>query len=606
MLLTRVFIGVKASPLSQRWMLREDRSRSLAPSLSQVSEARPGPPARAQVCRGSGFDYVIQRYHDSVMILPPFSIPPHGVIASGRAVVLLMFLSPLMLQARNPQVSDAVGRSAEAVPNTLESLLASVTLYKEKCTPKDTASCDMAADLARRGLALNRPEQTSGADWKKAVHEAFPVFYSAIALDDVNSKFDNRDAEHQYTEELKLLSDEESRTRGLDDTLELARAYGRPGNAQDLVKAVWFFARAWDYSAPSGQAKIEPALRYCYKKQRESNSLDGLDEVRRQAKDSVFPPQSFEIAPVPPPPRQHRVISPDEIPSCVTEGVEENERIVAGTITEIRPGSPNAPLGSYQSVARATVSADRYVRGAHFPNEAVSLPVDWTYGQSRPWILRKPIWADVDVKQGERLLLAVMSTAEMGTPGDPNEFVATCVLEYDDYAPIVPTIERMVLLDSAEGTAKIAQMKKALSDRTPAVRSLAINYLTSVQLRDPSVRQYVFRHFAPIALDSRNPERDQAFYAIREARDPIAGNTDLNYRILSFVTDRIGDSDPRISSSALQYIYSTLFGGGTYRPDPAKFRLNNREAVLQQLRRQISDRSIGHEAQQLLRTFSAQ
>ena len=516
-----------------------------------------------------------------------------------------MLLLPPTLQAQNPQVADAVGRSAEAGQTSLESLLASVTFYKERCTPKDAASCSMAADLARKGLALNRPDQTSDADWQKAVHEAFPVFYSAIALDDVNSKFDNRGAEQQYAEELKLLSDEESRTRGLDDTLELARAYGRPGNAQDLLKAVWFFARAWDFSAPSEQAKIEPALIYFYKKQRNSNSLDGLDDVKRQAKGSVFPPQSFVIAPVPPPPRQHRVISPDEIPGCVLQGVEEHERIIAGTITEIRPGSPSAPLGSYQSVTRATISADRYIRGPHLPNGAVSLPVDWTYGQTRPWILQKPIWADVDVKQGERLLLGFMSTAEMGAPRDPNEFVATCVLEYDDYAPIVPTIERMVLLDSAEDTAKIAQMKKALSDPTPAVRDLAISYLTSVRVRDPSVRQYVFRHFAPIALDSQSPEHTQAYYAITEAYDPFAGDTDLNYQILSFVADRIGDSDPRISSSALQYIYSKLFGGGSVQPDPAKFRLSNREAVLQQLRRQTSDRSVGQEAQQLLQTFSA-
>ena len=168
-----------------------------------------------------------------------------------------------------------------------------------------------------------------------------------------------------------------------------------------------------------------------------------------------------------------------------------------------------------------------------------------------------------------------------------NQRIAVCAVDLNSQSGILPAIERMVRLDSAEGSAKIAAMEDALSDSSLAVRELAEGYLNSVEVRDPAVRQFVFQHFAPILLDTQSPQRGEALAAIDSAYDPFAGGSELNYRILSFIADRMGDQDPRIRSIAIQCIYSHLFGE-TNRKDPAKIKLTNRADVLQQLRRDAS------------------
>ena len=274
-----------------------------------------------------------------------------------------------------------------------------------------------------------------------------------------------------------------------------------------------------------------------------------------------------------------------KVPGCLVRSIEEHARIIAGTIKEVRPGSADAPLGSYRSAASATISINRYLRGPEIPAESINLLVDWTDGPSKPWNFHKPFWYDVNVKPGEKLLLGLLSADEMGEPrGGPYEFRAICVVEYDAYSSAIPIFERMVRLESAEGSAKIARMKQALSDPTPAIRAIAINYLTSVRVRDPHVRRFVFQHFAPIALQTKNPERRDALYAITQAYDPFAGGTELNYQILSFISERMVDPDPLVRSDALQCIYNHLFGGGTDQPDPVKIHLSNRKLVVQQLR----------------------
>jgi hypothetical protein len=173
----------------------------------------------------------------------------------------------------------------------------------------------------------------------------------------------------------------------------------------------------------------------------------------------------------------------------------------------------------------------------------------------------------------------------------------------------------MVRLDATEGSTKIEAMKEALSDKSLAVRELAESYLNSVEVRDPAVRQFVFQHYAPIALDKQSPQRGEALGAIEFAYDPFADGSELNYRILSFIADRMGDPDPQVRSTAIQCIYSHLFGGGTDQPDPAKIRLANLVEVLRQLRRDASggiiytngihDNDAEKKAAKLLQTFDA-
>jgi hypothetical protein len=255
-----------------------------------------------KIKRYHGFESALQLALESRIMMLFRS--PLLVVASGMVVGLLL---PPTLKAQHPQSDDPPGKLSQSGRNNLESILASVNSYKEKCKFKDVESCDSAADLARKGLALTKPDAISETDWRKATHDAFPMFHSAIALDDMIAKHDYKDAELQYTEELKLLSDEESRTRGLNDCVWLATAYTEPGDAQDLVKAVWLFARAYDFvpSSPVDyKAQIEPRLGYYYR--RYHGTLDGgdaikqrIDAIKAQAQNSVLPPDSFTIAPAP-------------------------------------------------------------------------------------------------------------------------------------------------------------------------------------------------------------------------------------------------------------------------------------------------------------------
>ncbi len=92
----------------------------------------------------------------------------------------------------------------------------------------------------------------------------------------------------------------------LVDTLQLAQAYAKPGDAKDEVKAIWFYARAWDFAPAAYKAQIEPQLDYWYK--RYHGTLDGdaaikqqIDAIKAQAQATLFPPANFTIAPAPTP-----------------------------------------------------------------------------------------------------------------------------------------------------------------------------------------------------------------------------------------------------------------------------------------------------------------
>jgi hypothetical protein len=72
----------------------------------------------------------------------------------------------------------------------------------------------------------------------------------------------------------------------LSDTLLLAQAYSQPGAAQDLVKAVWFYARVWDFAPANYKSQIEPKLEYYYKKYH--GALDGLDAIKHPGARPLF------------------------------------------------------------------------------------------------------------------------------------------------------------------------------------------------------------------------------------------------------------------------------------------------------------------------------
>jgi hypothetical protein len=221
---------------------------------------------------------------------------------------------------------NAAGRLLQIDPNNLEAILYSVVIKKGQCAQSsDQATCDDASSLAQKGLALQKPAATAADEWTKLTHGAFPIFHSAIAAADTVKK-DYKGAQGEYTAELKLYSDDESKSTGLNDTLLLAQAYAQPGSAQDLKLASWFFARVWDFAPAQYKTMIQPKLEYYYKKFH--GALDGLDDVKAKAQGSVFPPAGWTIAPAKSPAEQiHDLIT--STPDLSTLALADKETILA-------------------------------------------------------------------------------------------------------------------------------------------------------------------------------------------------------------------------------------------------------------------------------------
>jgi tetratricopeptide (TPR) repeat protein len=237
-----------------------------------------------------------------------------------QSVVKKTVLDQLMdayQQSNQPDKAlGATTRLLQIDPNNMKAIFLSVYLDKTACQkaidPKtgnltDAQPCDNAAALAQKGLVAPKPEGTSDADWSKMTSALYPNFDSAIALDDVLSKKDYAAAIDQYTKELMLYSADQAKAGpAVGDTLNLAEAYTKPSDKKDLVKAIWFYARVWNFVPPAYKSQVEDKLEYWYK--RFHGQLDGeaaiksqLDAIKAQAATSLFPPASFTVKPAPTP-----------------------------------------------------------------------------------------------------------------------------------------------------------------------------------------------------------------------------------------------------------------------------------------------------------------
>jgi hypothetical protein len=222
---------------------------------------------------------------------------------------------------------SAATRLLQVDPNNLKAIFWSVFIKKAQCgKTSDAQACDDAAALAQKGLSAQKPASTSDDDWNKQKAATYPVFHSAIALDDALSKKDFKAAQEEYTSELKLMTDEQTKTAGLNDTLLLAQAYSQPGASQDLPKAIYEYARVWDYAPQNYKAQIEPKLEYYYKKYH--GNLDGLQDVKTQAQASALPPGTINIAKAKSPEEQiHDLIA--TTPDLNTLALADKETVLA-------------------------------------------------------------------------------------------------------------------------------------------------------------------------------------------------------------------------------------------------------------------------------------
>jgi hypothetical protein len=237
---------------------------------------------------------------------------PQSVV---KKAVLLELITTYQGLNQPQQTLSACTRLLQMDPNNMQAIYLSVVIKKGDCSknvdPKtgksaDPQTCDDAAALAQKGLTVAKPADTADADWTKMTAVTYPLYHSAIAVDDILSKGDLKSAISEYRAELMLYSPAETQQigPGLADTLQLAEAYARPGTAQDMVQAVWFYARAWDFAPANFKAAIEPKLEYWYK--RYHGTLDGdaaiktqIDAIKTQAQATLFPPATYSIAPAP-------------------------------------------------------------------------------------------------------------------------------------------------------------------------------------------------------------------------------------------------------------------------------------------------------------------
>jgi hypothetical protein len=224
---------------------------------------------------------------------------------------------------------SAASRLLQVDPNNMKAIFISVFIKKAQCAKTSNAqTCDDAAALAQKGLAVPKPANVSDDDWKKQTAATYPIFHSTIALDDALSKKDFKSAEDEYTSELKEMSPDQAKTAGLNDTLLLAQAYSQPGPGQNLPAAIYLYARVWAFAPANYKGQIEPKLEYYYK--RYHGNLDGLQDIKTQAaaEASALPPATLKIDPAKSPAEQiHDLIA--ATPDLNTLALADKETVLA-------------------------------------------------------------------------------------------------------------------------------------------------------------------------------------------------------------------------------------------------------------------------------------
>jgi hypothetical protein len=222
---------------------------------------------------------------------------------------------------------SAANRLLQADPDNLKAIFISVYIKKGQCAKtSDAQTCDDAAALATKGLAAPKPAGVSDDDWKKQTSATYPIFHSAIAVADISAKKDVKGGIEEYRKELMLYPPEATKSGpGLADTLMLAEAYTKP-EGRDLEKACWFYARAWNFAPASYKSQIEPKLEYYYK--RYHGDLKGLDDLKTQAANSLFPAEGFKITQAKTPAEQiHDLLA--STPDLNTLALSDKETVLA-------------------------------------------------------------------------------------------------------------------------------------------------------------------------------------------------------------------------------------------------------------------------------------
>lgn len=196
---------------------------------------------------------------------------------------------------------DAAKQLLQVDPNNLRAL--TFVVYVEKAQANgDQAKLDDAATLAKRGLTATKPADMDQGSFDKLKAVATPIFYDAIAADDLAKK-DYQAEINDITAELKAEQPQQTTAQpSLADTYYLGTAYVQLNSKDpnDLKNGIWFLARAAQYLPAPYNATAEKAAEYWYNKFH--GGMDGFDQIKQLAHDNVFPPAAYNPTPAPPPP----------------------------------------------------------------------------------------------------------------------------------------------------------------------------------------------------------------------------------------------------------------------------------------------------------------
>jgi hypothetical protein len=206
-----------------------------------------------------------------------------------KKAVLLLLVETYQQLGDNAKIAAWATSVLQIDASNLEAIYAYVAAEKALAghSPNPAQVLDDAAFQAKKGLAVTQPKDISAADWKKQTDAAFPLFHSVLAYDAMVSKKDAATAVSEFTSELMITPPDQTKSGpALNDTLQLAEAYAAEKPA-DMVMAVWFYARAWNFAPAGYQPVIEKKLKYWYNKFH--GGLDGLDDIKAKAALTVFP-----------------------------------------------------------------------------------------------------------------------------------------------------------------------------------------------------------------------------------------------------------------------------------------------------------------------------
>lgn len=250
--------------------------------------------------------------------------------------------------------------------------------------------------------------------------------------------------------------------------------------------------------------------------------------------------------------------------------------IVLGTITDVRRTAGEADRGEL------TIAIEEELRGVGLP-AALDLPFE-----RRPRETTRPplLWDRVPPEAGKRVCVILENDASAGR----------CVLDIDGADNrFLPVLKRMVALETLPAPERKVKLLGALTDSSPLVRALATELLLAMEASgSPEIRRELLGALLGLARDPRRTlaERLQAAsFAGFKVYDGFSADDPVNYEVLSSLTGLLTDPETRIRGNAAHMLHGYLLGAGTLRPSPQRIRIDERERVLGQLKKDIEARS---------------